>query len=126
MSEKRISILFYCNENRDFETIKKSLDSIENQNINPYFYDVVILNDNCADIVVNEINDYIQKNEFSNYYIVSFAEKTGLPVALEFALKNKLVKSKYFTVLKGGDTYEPNWLQNFTEKLYPTNYDVYL
>ncbi len=121
---KKISIVLYCNNN--FDETKESLYSIIDQKISNLFYEVLILNDNAQSQFTKKINDFIKKEELTNFFVFSFAQYTGLPLTFNFLIYNNIIKSDYVTIVKSGDTLKDGWINYFLVNLLPLGYDLYM
>ncbi len=120
---KKISIIVYCNSN--FEETKKTLNSIINQDLDNFFYEVIILNDNANKIFTNHLNDFIKAKEL-NCRVFSLEGYFGLPMSINFLLKNQIINCEYMTIVKSGDVILSAWLNNFYNNLYELKMDLYL
>ncbi len=120
---KKISIVVYCNGN--FEETKKTLQSIINQDLNSFFYEVLILNDNANNIFTDRLNNFIKIKEL-DCKVYSLEGYSGLPMSVNFLLKNKIIQCDYMTIIKSGDVIFSSWLDNFVNQLYELKMDLYL
>lgn len=122
---KILSIVVYCNG--DFEETKETIFSIIDQKISHVFYDVYILNDNANKNFTKKLNEFLKKEELLlNYQIFSFSFHTGMPLTLDFLIKNNIIKSKYFTLIKSGDVFSTHYLFDFVDNYHLSNHDVYI
>lgn len=121
---KKLSIILYCNGN--FDESKDSLYSILDQKLSHLFYEILIINDNATKRFTKLMNDLIAKEELINTTMYSLENYSGLPMAFNFLLKNNIIQGKYFTIVKSGDTLKDGWLEEFMDKIYPLDRDLYL
>lgn len=120
---KKISVIVYCNAN--FEETQKTLYSVMNQDLDKFFYEVIIINDNANKIFTNHLNDFIKAKEL-DCRVFSLEGYFGLPMSINFLLKNKIIDCEYMTIVKSGDIILSAWLDNFYNNLYELNMDLYL
>ena len=97
---KKISVIVYCNGN--FEETKKTLYSVMKQDLDKFFYEIIILNDNANKIFTNHLNDFIKVQELE-CRLFSLEGYSGLPMSINFLLKNKIINCEYMTIVKSGD-----------------------
>ena len=120
---KKISVIVYCNGN--FEETKKTLYSVMKQDLDKFFYEIIILNDNANKIFTNHLNNFIKVQELE-CRLFSLKGYSGLPMSINFLLKNKIINCEYMTIVKSGDVILSAWLDNFYNNLYQLNMDLYL
>lgn len=121
---KKLSIVVYCNG--DFYETKETLYSIIDQKLSNLFYEVFILNDNSQKDFHKKLNDFIKKEELSNFHIYSLDGYNGLPISFNFLILNNIIKTKYFTIIKSGDLIKEDWFNYFLDNLYFMDQDLYI
>ncbi len=102
--------------------IVKALESITIQNNHNDFCDVYVIDDGSKDNSINLINEFIQKNNLTNFKLIK-KQNGNWGSVINYA-KNKLnLNSKYITILDADDYFKEGLFDKLNE-IIENNYDL--
>lgn len=109
LGQDKVKISVLIAARNEEETILSCLNSIEKQNIDHSYFEVIVVNDNSEDKTLDVLNNF-QKSTQLNFKVFSLDKDSSKKAALRLAISNA---SNDLIVTTDADcTFSPSWLKN--------------
>lgn len=118
---QKISVLIpFRNEEKKLGTLLRSL---RNQNLSPWKFEVILIDDHSTDKGFDLCSDYIVNNELSNFHVIRSGSKCQ---SKKNAIYEGLKKTRYDWILQtdADCTHHPGWLESFMNMTNKANHFI--